>query len=319
LSLSESNCSCIPASLAALSLLNYNAIEFVALGGWTIPAKIRKSAVAGTFYPGTPQEIRKALDALRERAGDFRLDRHPPILIVPHAGWVYSGLAAVRGIITLVKNPPKRIVLIGPSHYHYFMGFSIGGYEKYQTPLGELDGDLNLQQEISDATGFGFIEEAHSREHSIEVILPMLQHILPAGFKILPIQSGSVSRADIGRLADSLASSLDPLTDALIISTDLSHFYTYEEARRLDSETIESILQGDDESIIERSGEGGRLCCGFTGVVVAIDLAGKWGLGKPEVLMYYNSGDSGGDKFRVVGYAAITYPPPQLEDIAHEG
>ena len=252
------------------------------------------------------------LDTLKSRAGDQSKGKHPPIVIVPHAGWVYSGLAAVRGIMTLASSPPARIVLIGPSHYHYFMGFSLGGYTNYMTPLGEIEGDLAMYHEISDATGYGFIEEAHIREHSIEVVLPMLQHLLPGSFKILPIQTGSVSRADINKLADALAAGIDPLADAMVVSTDLSHFFSYDEARGLDKDTIDYIIKGNDQALIERSGEGGRLCCGFTGVVVAMNLAKKWSLGEPELLMYYNSGDSGGDLDRVVGYASIAYPAPDL-------
>jgi MEMO1 family protein len=288
-----------------------------------ISAKIRKSAVAGTFYPGSAVEIKRILDALRDKAEEPPWTEHPPILILPHAGWIYSGLAAVKGISTLTKNPPKRIVLIGPSHSHFYSGFSVGAYEQYQSPLGMVEGDLALQREISDMSGFDFEEEAHSHEHSIEVIVPMLQHLLPNRFKIVPIQSGSVTNVDIGKLADALAALLDPLHDTLIVSTDLSHFFTYDKARELDSQTIEYIFNGNSDAIIERSGEGGRLCCGFTGVLVAIDLAAKWHLAAPKLLMYYNSGDSGGDKNRVVGYASIAYPPPVLEiehpDAASEG
>jgi MEMO1 family protein len=273
---------------------------------------IRKSVYAGAFYPGTAFEINQQLGALASTAGDQSSPRHPPILILPHAGWVYSGLAAMRGVATLVDSPPRRIVLLGPSHHHYFLGFSLGGYAKYQTPLGEIDGDLVLQQELSDATGFTFVQEADEDEHSIEVILPMLQFRLPAGFKILPIQAGSPSIYDINKLADALASLLNQISDTLIVSTDLSHFYSYDKARELDAETIVNIIEGNDRAILARSGEDGRLCCGSTGVAVAINLAKKWSLGTPKLLMHYNSGDSGGDRKRVVGYASISYPPPEL-------
>ena len=273
---------------------------------------VRNSAFAGRFYPGSAQEIRNTLEALRSQAGDHHRAKHPPILILPHAGWIYSGLAAIRGIATLVDSPPKRIVLIGPSHHAYFPGFSIGAYEKYRTPLGDLPGDLDLYREISEKTGFKFVEEAHAGEHSVEVMLPMLQFMLPPDIKVLAIQGGSVTHADVDKLADALAASLNPSTDTLIVSTDLSHFYSYNEARELDAHTIVYIVTGNDTALIEQSGEGGRLCCGFTGVLVAINLAKKWKLAKPELLMYYNSGDSGGDKEGVVGYASIAWPSPDL-------
>jgi len=267
---------------------------------------------AGSFYPGSDSEIRHMLDLIIRQADRQARKPHPPIMIIPHAGWQYSGLAAVKGLLTLVEAPPKRIVLIGPAHRHYFMGFSPAGYEKYETPLGEIQVDLSLQQDIVAATDFEFVPDAHKPEHSLEVILPMLQHIVPGDWKILPILAGSVARSSINKLADTLAASLDPFKDVVIISSDLSHFFSYERARELDSETLNFILEGDSDSIIDRSGEGGKLACGFAGIVVAINLARKWGLGKPEVLIYYNSGDSGGDHNSVVGYTAIEYPPADL-------
>lgn len=277
--------------------------------------KIKKSAVAGTFYPGSAIEIRRILDALKQKTGNRKWNQSPPIIIVPHAGWQYSGLAAVKGISTLADSPPKRIVLIGPSHYHYFLGFSLGAYEKYLTPLGELKGDLTLWDEIADFTGYGFVPEAYSREHSLEVIMPMIQHLVPGTYKILPILAGNVSHSEIARLADALAATLDPLKDTVIISTDLSHFYRYEDARELDSDTLDLIIEGNEQALIERAGADGRLCCGATGVVVAINLAKKWKLARPEILIYYNSGDSGGDLERVVGYASLAFPPPDISGL----
>jgi hypothetical protein len=275
-------------------------------------ATVRRSVFHGSFYPGTATEIRKTLDALRQRAGEQARTPHPPILMIPHAGWAYSGLAAVQGLATLVVDPPARIAMIGPAHRHYFMGFSISGYGAYETPLGTIDVDLNLHEEICDATGFSFVPEAHQFEHSLEVIIPMIQHLLPGGVKILPMLAGSVSMADVDRLADALAASLDPFRDVLVISTDLSHFFSYEEARKLDRATLDLILDGDDAEITRRSGEGGRLCCGYSGVVTAIALARKWHLDRPEVLIYFNSGDSGGDKHSVVGYGSVAWPSPKL-------
>jgi MEMO1 family protein len=271
------------------------------------------SAYAGSFYPGTEMEIRKMLEVIRDRAGQHGQTPHPPILILPHAGWIYSGLAAIRGLSTLTDNPPTRIAMIGPSHRLYFLGFSLDGYAKYQTPLGELTVDSDLFNELSDFTGFEFEEPAHSHEHSLEVIIPMIQFMIPGDRKILPILAGSASKADISKLADGLAAYLDPMKDVLIVSSDLSHFYTYDEARILDQKTVDIILDADVDALLTQSGEGGRLACGFAGIATAIELSKQWSLEKPQLLIYYNSGDSGGDRNSVVGYAAIAYPPPKFE------
>ncbi len=274
--------------------------------------QIRTGRFAGSFYPGTELEITRTLDVLRDRAGEQERAQHPPILILPHAGWTYSGFAAVRGLMTLVSSPPSRAVLIGPAHRHYYMGFSLAGYDKYRTPLGDIEVDLKLQAEIADQTDYEFEPEAHESEHSIEVLLPMLQHIVPGELSILPILAGSVSRADINKLADSLAALLNPFSDVLIISSDLSHFFTYDEARSIDQQTLDLILEGSSQELLDQSGEGGKLACGFAGIVVGIELARRWALEKPELLIYYNSGDSGGDRNSVVGYASLAWPPPDL-------
>ncbi len=272
----------------------------------------RRSRFAGSFYPGSSGEIAEMLDIFKEQAGEEVIVTGPPILMLPHAGWVYSGLAAVKGLLTLAGSPPKRVILIGPAHRHPVPGFSIAGYREYKTPLGSLEVDLALQEEICDHTGFSFVREAHEAEHSVEVILPMLQYLLEGEKKILPILAGGVLRADTDKMADALAALLDPGSDVLIISSDLSHFYSYDEARSLDRETLEFILDGNSEAILERSGEGGRLACGYAGIVVGMGLARRWNLGKPELLIYYNSGDSGGDRGSVVGYAALAYKAPDL-------
>jgi AmmeMemoRadiSam system protein B len=273
---------------------------------------VRKSRFAGSFYPGSAGEITSMLGALKERAGAPSGKMHPPILILPHAGWVYSGLAAVRGISMLTESPPARTVLIGPAHRHYFIGFSIADYGRYDTPLGEVDIDVNLAETLSDHTGFGCVREAHETEHSVEVIVPILKYLVPEAGKIVPILAGNVSSADIERMADALASTLDPLNDVIIISTDLSHFFSYDEARKLDQQTLDLILESNSEEILARSGEGGRLACGYAGVLVAIAVGRRWELGRPEILIYYNSGDSGGDRHSVVGYAALAYNQPEL-------
>lgn len=267
----------------------------------------KNSVFHGSFYPGTEREIRVLLDSLRDRALEPRTGSHPPIVLVPHAGWMYSGLAAMRGLSTLLGDIPERIVMIGPSHRHLFFGFSPAGFNSYKTPLGEIEIDSELRQKIIDATGFQYDPGAHQHEHSLEVNIPLIQYFFDDRIKILPILAGSVQEKDIAALAETLTRILDPKKDAILISTDLSHFFTYEEARKLDSETLDFIISGNTGKLSERSGEGGRLCCGFSGVITAIEIAKLWNLGKPELLIYYNSGDSGGDKNSVVGYASVAW------------
>ena len=217
-------------------------------------------------------------------------------IIVPHAGYIYSGPVAAYAfnLLRSMKGKiPSRIIIIGPSHYAAFPGLAESGYDSWSTPLGETKA-FSIRSRENQAALMDF-PAAHEPEHSLEVQLPFLQVALEGeGFEIDPILTG-----DIGPLsgAEAIASAIDD--SFLVISSDLSHYLPYKDAIAKDGKTLD-ILKSMDANLFSHDGD----ACGRAGISIAIALAKKkgWSI---RLLKYANSGDTAGPKTDVVGYAAL--------------
>ena len=277
---------------------------------------VRQPAVAGMFYPGEKgvleEKIKSFLDKVRPPSQKEGLLQ---VLIVPHAGYDYSGQVAGWGFKQLEGQDYPTVVLLGSSHGAYFQGAVIDENDAWETSLGQVEIDKDLSQKIIDGVdGVSFSSQAHNQEHSLEVELPFLQSVL-SDFKIIPILFGQTDDILLERLASVLSENIT--TDTLVvISTDLSHYPSYETANQVDQATINSVLTGDPEAFeatisaqMEKGHTGLDTCaCGEKTVKVGMMLAQKLGEGKWELIKYANSGDVNiGDKNRVVGYAAIGF------------
>lgn len=278
---------------------------------------IRESVVAGVFYPDNEIDLNSMIEGFFEKVELPELDKHIQGLIVPHAGYIYSGQIAAYGYKALINKDINTIILIGNSHQAYFDGISV--YEKgyYQTPLGKVEIDKDLAKKIIDShEKISFRESTHSQEHSLEVQLPFLQKVLK-DFKIIPILIGSQQN-----VVDILISALKPLVDdntLIIASSDLSHYPSYEDAQYSDNKVIEAILSNNRENLSKAVSElesenidNLQTCaCGQDSIEVVMGLMeGK----NIKLLKSANSGDAAGDKFRVVGYATIVFMSDKLEN-----
>jgi len=249
----------------------------------------RKPAAAGMFYPKNPEQLRNQVQEFLQQAE--LIDTHGKLkaLIVPHAGYPYSGQVAAQGYKLLESYSFKKVILLGPSHYQAFHGASIAN-EDFETPLGKVKMG-NIQSWLKDDL-IQIFPEAHQQEHSLEVQLPFLQETL-GEFELYALVLGTVSEE---KLAKFLATKIDDDT-LVIVSSDLSHYLEYNKAVMKDNDTISKILNDD----------AGQLdACGKVGIKVLMHLAQLKGW-QPQLLDYRNSGDTAGDKARVVGYAAIAY------------
>jgi len=253
---------------------------------------IRNPAVAGAFYPKDPVELKSQIESFLEKAKrDLQKEKKlhpqaPKAILVPHAGYVYSGPVAAFAYSLIKDHVFKKIILIGPSHYVPALGPVADANDSWKTPLGEVAVMPNP---------FPKHKLAHHNEHCLEVQIPFLQ-VIQKDFQILPLVVGEASPKLI---ADKISLFLDKDT-LLIISSDLSHYYEYKVANALDKGTIQGILSIDGEKTLD--GE----ACGMVPILTVLELARMhhW---KPELLCYKNSGDTSGDKGRVVGYAAIAF------------
>lgn len=256
---------------------------------------IRPPAVAGLFYPAEADELRNQVESLLAAVG--QPSRAPKAVISPHAGYIYSGQTAAHAYRALSarKTPPSRVVLIGPCHRVAISGLALPTSSAFETPLGKLEVDRGALAELAELPGVSIDESAHAREHSLEVQLPFLQVVFGAGFRIVPLVVGDAT-------VETVAAALDRVWDAddtvVVVSSDLSHFHSYKSAQAMDTGTTARILarlpvEYDD-------------ACGAQPINALLALARRKSLA-PRLLDLRNSGDTAGDKDRVVGYAAFSF------------
>ena len=280
--------------------------------------KVRKPAVAGSFYPSSEKEVRSMLgEWLRINNGGAQAP--PQALIVPHAGYVFSGEVAASAFSRIPKGHSyKRVFLLGPSHRAGFAGASVDTLYSYaQTPLGMVPVDISLGKDlIREGDGaFTFRSDAHDREHCLEVQLPFLQMVFGEVPPIVPIVIGTERLGVLQDIADALEPYFNE-ENLFIISSDFSHYPSYEDAKASDMYLAETICSGGLEEFlqalrhIDRMGYVGQdtAACGANALAVLLTMMDSQGrdLFSAEHVMYRNSGDSPyGDKDRVVGYNSI--------------
>ena len=266
-------------------------------------SKLRPPAVAGIFYPNDKQKLSEEVD--HYLAGNHSPENKKPImLIVPHAGYVYSAPTAARAYNQIKKyaNRIKKVILVGPSHRVGFKGAAISKVDYFTTPLGNVSVNRELASAISKNAGFGFHDAPHAQEHSLEVQLPFLQKTLK-NFSIVPIVYGDVEPEII---ANALKPYLYQKDTLIIFSADLSHYHSDGIAREIDEKTAELIEKLEPKIDHDMS-------CGSTGINAALLLAKHENL-YPELLSISNSGDTSGDKDRVVGYGAWMFGEAEEEE-----
>lgn len=258
--------------------------------------KFRPHAVAGLFYPASSGELDSAvgkyLNAVSASSGV-----QPKILIVPHAGYKYSAQTAAKAYAELQpwKNKINNVILLGPSHYIGFKGAALSKDDSFETPLGKVSVNKEINSKLAALRGFGYNKAAHAKEHSLEVQLPFLQKALK-NFTIVPIVYGD---ADFAEIAGALEPYLKSESTLLVVSADLSHYYAYDDAQKLDGQT--GILVESKLPVVEN-----HMSCGATGINTAIILAQQNRM-LPKLLDMVNSGDVTGDKSSVVGYASWSF------------
>ncbi|HTU03433.1 MAG TPA: AmmeMemoRadiSam system protein B, partial [Candidatus Sulfotelmatobacter sp.] len=293
-----------------------------ASGDSTAATNVREPAVAGLFYPKDPTDLSKIIDACLGAAqaqpvGELKA------LVCPHAGYPYSGPVAAYAYKLLEGRQYDTVVVMGPSHYAELHGASVPDARLYRTPLGDvpisakartlalskpfaLEPPCLVQRPdwwLQSSRLAPVRETAETWEHSVEVEIPFLQRTL-ARFELVPVVCGDV---DPARAARALAPILDGRT-LIVASSDLSHYYSYDRARELDRGCVDAICRLDIEAMEDQQ------ACGRTPILILMHIAKERGW-KARLLDCRNSGDTAGDKSRVVGYAAIAFYEPFGERI----
>lgn len=264
---------------------------------------VRQPAVAGRFYPERADALSRDLDRLLEQARDARADvPEPPAaalraLIVPHAGYAYSGPTAAQGyaMVADVRDRLRRVVVIGPAHYVGFRGVALSSADAFATPLGEVPLAPGVPELLKDCRQVRVLDGPHAPEHSLEVQLPFLQWVLEE-FELVPVLVGDATPDEVAAVVAACWGGAETL---VLVSSDLCHYLPYAQARAADADTLRRIL-ALQEPLPRRSACGARAIDGLV-------LAARAHALRPRLVDHRTSGDTAGDRASVVGYAAVSF------------
>jgi AmmeMemoRadiSam system protein B/AmmeMemoRadiSam system protein A len=303
---------CLVASLVAI--LVTAPVEPACAAG---PQKVRQAAVAGAFYPADPTALSVMINGLLAHASPPPADGPIVAAVAPHAGYPYSGPVAAWTYAALKGHKYARVVVIAPSHFVAFNFTSVYDGDAYATPLGTVPVDKEFARRLTKMnSSIQLSEQGHTptpagAEHAIEVELPWLQTVL-GNFELVPIVMGDQSYQSSRALGVALAKEIEnekkhghAAGDTLVLaSSDLSHYHPYGEAESIDGQTLHALAAWDYFSMSRNFQTGIWEACGGAPIVAAMIYAERMGANQAEVLKYLNSGDTSGDRTRVVGYSA---------------
>lgn len=263
----------------------------------------RPPAVAGTFYPGDPGELRRCVAEHLEKAAIEAAPERVAALVVPHAGFVYSGPCAAYAYARVAGDYVKRVILLGSSHRDHFDAPSIVTGGVFETPVGDFPIDGLLAARLTKGTG-AYSSKPHGPEHALEVQLPFISAVI-GHVPILPVLFGSSFSEPHRRFSEALAQELED-GDLVLASTDLSHYLTDDEARKQDRNSLDLLMARDVEGFVQGVADGRCAMCGAAAVAVAMAYCAERGAEDWTLLDYRTSADASGDRSRVVGYAAVS-------------
>ena len=268
---------------------------------------IRKAACAGDWYPKSPVELTKLIAAYFSECKRVPLENSISALIVPHAGYIYSGKTAAKAYKQLEDKQYDTVVVISPSHNVFFQGCSVFDGDGYATPLGVVEIDKELSEKIADIlpsvylSNMGHGAGEDRGEHALELQLPFLQIVL-GKFKLVAIVMGDQDESTVNALTEVLASTITGTNTLLVASTDLSHFHSEKQAHRLDRELRKAIEQYDPTMLMDKLDRGKTEACGGGIVAAVLKATKRMGGSRTEIFEYTTSGAVTGDFDEVVGY-----------------
>jgi AmmeMemoRadiSam system protein B len=262
----------------------------------------RPTAVAGLFYPADPTELRRELRHHLANAAPVPNLGTIKALVVPHAGYLYSAAIAATAYSALAPQAARirRVVLLGPTHRVAVRGMAVPATDTFLTPLGAIPLDQAAREAIADLAGIIVDDHPHEKEHALEVQLPFLQTVL-GSFQLLPLAVGTCPAETVAAVLDRLWGGDETL---IVVSSDLSHYLPYPEARQQDGATSRQVLALDASLDHAQA-------CGATPLNGLLLQARRLGL-TPRLLDLRNSGDTAGNREQVVGYAAFAFTPESM-------
>ncbi len=263
---------------------------------------VRPSVIAGTWYPGDPRQLGAMIDGFFNQVPTQPLEGRLVGLISPHAGYMYSGQVAAFAYSQLRGKTFPRVAVVSPVHRMYAGEFATTDKAYFETPLGLVPVDTECLAAVERRVKLNYV--AQDMEHSLEIQLPFLQHVL-GSFALTPIMMGDQEWDSSVRLGQALAEAIGEQSALLVASTDLSHFHRYQDAVRLDQVVLKHITAYDPEGLSHTLEVNGAEACGGGPVIAVMLAAQELGARRAVLLKYMNSGDVTGDHSSVVGYASV--------------
>lgn len=264
--------------------------------------RIRRAAVAGTFYPAGREELEDSVRALLDAAPRTAPEGSVVGIVAPHAGYIYSGMTAARAYAQVAGESRPTVVVVAPSHREFFDGVSVYPGDAYETPLGTVPVDVHARERLRAALpGLMVSTSGHGSEHALEVQLPFLQIAL-GPFQLLPLVIGHQSREHCFALGAALAEVFRETAVLLVASTDLSHFYPAAAAERLDAVVIHDLESMDAGRLMDDLASGTAEACGGGPVAAVMTACQRLGARHVHILGHTHSGAVSGDTNSVVGY-----------------
>lgn len=270
----------------------------------------RPSPIAGSWYPGKPEVLRKAIEGFLEQAVAPAFDGQPVGLIVPHAGYIYSGLTAAHAFKVLQGRQFARVIVLSPSHQPYRQPLLTTGHDSYATPLGLVPVDREALKKLNallyDDGRPELASVRRDQEHSLEIELPFLQIILPEGFGLIPLmmvdQSASLVRLLSAALVKLIRSFPQDENTLMVASSDLSHFYSERVANRLDGNLAQAVREFELETFYRHKQQGEMEACGLAPMATVLQTCHLLGADQVSIADYRTSAAVTGDRSSVVGY-----------------
>lgn len=278
-------------------------------------ANVKEPNVAGAFYPADKSELARLIQKYMDEARPEAVQGEPVVLISPHAGYIYSGPVAAYGFKALSGKSFETVIILAPSHYFPFKGASVYKEGSFRTPLGDIEVDSSMASALLglDPKLLFFEPQVYEQEHSVEVELPFLQQSLKPGFKILPVLMGDMSYEECLTLAGDLSGVIAGKKVLVLVSTDMSHYKPYAEAEMYDRTTIAYIKDFDSKGLWDAVAGTGWNVCGIHPVMTGMAFAKLKDAKNINVLKYANSGDTAGDKTKVVGYMSVMFSKGKID------
>jgi MEMO1 family protein len=267
----------------------------------------RAATYAGSFYPASKSEISSMIDEYMHAATPM-VSGEIVALVSPHAGYIYSGPVAAWAYAAVAGKSFDCVIVLAPSHRGHFEGMNVPPAGEYTTPLGTISLDEPICQALSKSSRAVFHSGIDAAEHSLEVQLPFLQKAVGT-FTLVPVIIGTTDYAVCEQIASDIFNAIkdDKRRILIVISTDLSHYHPYNDACLMDGRFSNMLEKFDAQSLSELLSDGESEACGEGPLITGIILSQKAGAKKTEILHYANSGDTAGDKSRVVGYISAAF------------